>query len=605
MKSIQVSNLSVSLSDATDDIVTGVSFAIEAGSVLGIVGESGSGKSTVAMALLGFARRGARIREGEVLIDGTDVLQQSGDSLRKARGNLVAYVPQDPSVSLNPVMRVKAQLEEMLPGAGQREAEDRIDAVLNEVELPATKEFLRKYPHEMSGGQQQRVAIAMAVLAQPRLLVLDEPTTALDVSTQARVLEMVARLCKDHDMAAVYVSHDLGVVSSVADHILVLYAGRVVEFGSRERIFEQPSHPYTVGLLASMPTTVERRQLIGIPGRAPSPGHRPHGCTFAPRCSFSDQSCTSEEPALVLAAAGHDVRCIRPRQVRAAATSAQRPSLPINAEEGAEALLEVVNLQASYGSRTVLTDISLSVAAGTCVALVGESGSGKSTLARSLVGLHDEWEGKVRLRGEHIARAAAKRPLTTRRRLQYVFQNPYSSLNPRRTIVDSIAVPLDLFLSQKGPQARRAALEAMEKVGLSTTLADRYPSDLSGGERQRAAIARAIVCRPDVLLCDEITSALDVSVQATVIELLRDLMSEGLTLVFVTHDLAVVRSLADRIAVLDQGRIIEEATSNQVFEIPQAAYTRRLLAATPVPPTSAGAAAAAVRPVSTAIDTSA
>lgn len=581
MTSIQVSDLSVSLADASDDIVTGVSFAIEAGKVLGVVGESGSGKSTVAMALLGFARRGARISSGEVLIDGVDVLRQTGDSLRQARGSLVAYVPQDPSVSLNPVMRVKAQLEEMLPGVGTREVEDRIQAVLEEVELPATREFLRKYTHEMSGGQQQRVAIAMAVLARPRLLVLDEPTTALDVSTQARVLEMVARLCKDHDMAAVYVSHDLGVVSDVADHILVLYAGRVVEFGTRKRIFDQPSHPYTVGLLASMPTIIERRRLVGIAGQAPSPGHRPHGCTFAPRCAFVDQNCTIEEPQLVLAELGHDVRCIRPMEVRAAATSIDRIPLPANVDRSADALLEVANFQASYGSRNVLRDINLSVAAGTCLALVGESGSGKSTLARSLVGLHDQWEGAVRLRGEDVAPAAARRSPATRRRLQYVFQNPYSSLNPRRTIVDSIAVPLDLFLSQKGARARTEALAAMERVGLSTNLADRYPSDLSGGERQRAAIARAMVCRPDVLLCDEITSALDVSVQATVIELLRDLMEDGLTLVFVTHDLAVVRSLADRVAVLDQGRIIEEALSTKVFQTPEAAYTRRLLASTP------------------------
>lgn len=586
MKAVHVSNLTVKIAETNAEIVSGVSFGIDAGEVLGIVGESGSGKSTVAMALLNFARRGASITAGEVLVDGEDVLSLSGARLREARGQVVAYVPQDPSVSLNPVMRIGSQLAEALPGASDRQVAERIAAVLEEVELPSSREFLRKYPHEMSGGQQQRVAIAMAVLAGPRLLVLDEPTTALDVSTQARVLEMIARLCRVHDMAAVYVSHDLSVVSGVADQILVLYAGRILEYGERETIFERPEHPYTIGLLASMPSATERRHLIGIPGQAPSPGHRPVGCTFAPRCVWADEACTGDEPSLVLTGLRHDVRCVRVSQVTTAIQDREmpKPPPPSNSDLSETALLTVRDLTATYGSNEVLSGVSLSVGAGQCLALVGESGSGKSTLVRSLVGLHHEWSGSARLDGTELATSSAKRDVSTRSRLQYVFQNPYSSLNPRRTISDSVAVSLDLFAGVKGAAARAAVLEALDRVGLPKTLADRYPSDLSGGERQRAAIARAIVCQPDVLLCDEVTSALDVSVQATVIELLRALMSDGLTLVFVTHDLAVVRSLADRVAVLDEGRIVEDAPATDVFGDPKAAYTRRLLASTPGAP---------------------
>lgn len=583
MTTVQVDDLRVRLSGTDTEIVSGVSFGIEAGQVLGIVGESGSGKSTVAMSLLNFARRGASITGGAVLVDGQDILQMKGGELRRARSNLVAYVPQDPSVSLNPVMRIGHQLVEVLPSLGQSEVAQRIAAVLEEVGLPSNRAFLRKYPHEMSGGQQQRIVIAMSVLARPRLLVLDEPTTALDVATQARVLAMVAQLCRDHDMAAVYVSHDLGVVADVADQILVLYSGRLVESGSREELFARPQHPYTIGLLTSMPSATERRHLVGIPGRAPSPGYRPSGCSFAPRCDFAVPTCSDAEPVLVATGEDHDVRCTRLQQVAARVARASALSVVPETHDviGDDPLLRVESLTANYGARTVLSDVSLEVEAGQCLALVGESGSGKSTLSRSLVGLHRQWTGSVTLGGVELPPSAAEREVAVRRRLQYVFQNPYSSLNPRRTIADSVAVPLDLFLQERGDEARESVLYALDRVGLSTALADRYPNELSGGERQRAAIARAIAVRPDVLLCDEITSALDVSVQATVIELLRDLMADGLTLVFVTHDLAVVRSVADRVAVLDQGRIVESAPAGQVFEDPQAEYTRQLLDSTP------------------------
>lgn len=587
MTTVEVADLRVCLTGTETEIVSGVSFEIRAGEVMGLVGESGSGKSTVAMALLNFAKRGASVTGGSVHVDGQDILTMKGADLRRARGNLVAYVPQDPSVSLNPVMQVGEQLREVLPRTPKPEVGRRITELLDEVGLPGTPDFLRKYPHEMSGGQQQRVVIAMSVLARPRLLVLDEPTTALDVSTQARVLTMVAQLCQDHDMAAVYVSHDLGVVSEVADQIVVLYSGRVVERGRREQIFAAPRHPYTIGLLASMPSTTERRRLLGIPGRAPSPLVRPGGCAFAPRCDFAVASCSAEEPDLVEGGSGHHVRCSRLAQVAVDQPRAQGLVLAPSEARPPETspLLRIRSFSASYGDRTVLTDIDLEVGEGECLALVGESGSGKSTLARSLVGLHRHWTGSVTLDGVQLPASAAQRDVTVRRRLQYVFQNPYSSLNPRRTVADSVAVPLDLFVGERGEGARHHVLAALERVGLSSSLADRYPNELSGGERQRAAIARAIVCRPDVLLCDEITSALDVSVQATVIELLRDLMADGLTMVFVTHDLAVVRSIADRVAVLDQGRIIEAAQAEAVFGDPQTDYTRELLASTPGAPT--------------------
>ena len=583
MNCVEVRDLRVELAGSGLDIVDEVSFAMERGEILGLVGESGSGKTTIGNALLGYARRGARIAHGSVTIDGVPILELDQRELRSARGSLVAYIPQDPSAALNPVLRIGRQVAEGLalhaPELSDDQRRQAVQAALEEVGLPADREFLRRYPHQLSGGQQQRVTIAMAFLLHPKVIVLDEPTTGLDVTTQQRVIEMVRRLCLSHGAAALYVTHDLSVVANLADRIMVAYAGRIVESGPTEAVFRQPAHPYTRRLLAALPDIERRRALEPIPGRAPAPGVRPAGCAFRDRCEFAETRCGSLPPALVAVTNGHDARCLRLAELSA-------PSPPVSVAERAgvqaESLLAVRGLSAHYGTRQVLHDVELTLGAPECLALVGESGSGKTTLARAIVGLLSSWEGEIVYAGEPLAPAARSRPAATRRELQYVFQSPYNSLNPRRTIGDSISLPAEYFFKLSRRAARNRVAAVLERVSLPSHYADRFPDQLSGGERQRAAIARALVCEPKVLICDEVTSALDVSVQAAIVQLLFELQrAERLALLFVTHDLALVRSIADRVIVMHDGRIVESGGTETVLDRPVHSYTQRLLTDTP------------------------
>ncbi len=582
---VEVRDLRVELTGTGDDVVDEISFTIEAGEVLGLVGESGSGKTTIGTALLGHARRGAAIVGGEVVVDGTSILDLSGDRLRQIRGSLVAYIPQDPTASLNPALRIERQLSEMLdahvPEWSEERRRTRINAVLDEVKLPQDSEFLRRYPHQLSGGQQQRVAIAMAFILQPRLIVLDEPTTGLDVTTQAHVLETVRELCSAHGVAGLYVTHDLAVVANLADRVLVAYAGRLAELASRRDLFERPVHPYTRRLLATIPLVSERRALDPIPGQAPAPGSRPGNCFFAPRCSFALPICTAEEPPVIEASPGHFARCVRAGELLTQALPANVVTHEVPAD-GAEAILTVDGLSTFYGSRQILFGVSMSLRPNECLALVGESGSGKTTLARSIIGLATTWYGEIAYKGEPLGNKARLRPVEVRRELQYIFQSPYTSLNPRRSIEESIAMPLQHFFGLKGRKAREQVEWALESVSLPARFVSRYPDELSGGERQRVAIARALVCEPEVLICDEITSALDVSVQASIVRLLEELRQEyGLALLFVTHNLALVRSVADRVIVMENGRIVETGDLDDVLDRPHETYTRMLLANTP------------------------
>jgi peptide/nickel transport system ATP-binding protein len=580
---VDVRALRVELEGSGIDIVDDVTFSIEAGEIVGLVGESGSGKTTIGSALLGFARRGARIAGGEVRIEGRDILQLGPHELTTLRGKVVAYVPQDPTAALNPARRIRRQLTEVLAvHAPERSAEERrehIRACLEEVGLPSDDEFQRRYPHQLSGGQQQRVTIAAAFLLRPKVIVMDEPTTGLDVTTQQRVLATVRELCAAHGVAALYVTHDLSVIANLGHRVLVAYAGRVVEAGPRESVFERPMHPYTRRLLATIPDIAERRRLEPIPGRAPAPAARPAGCAFAPRCEYAVEACRDEAPAEVAVGLNRRVRCARAGELP--------PPMPVPlgaaraAPEG-EPILTVDRLDAAYGKRQVLHDVNLRLRPRECLALVGESGSGKTTLARSIIGLMSQWSGEIRFKGEPLSAAVRARPMSTRQELQYVFQSPYTALNPRRTIGDSIALPVEHFFGLRGAAATEAIERALDKVSLPAAYAERFPDQLSGGERQRAAIARALACSPDVLICDEVTSALDVSVQATIIDLLADLQrEEGLALLFVTHDLALVRTIADRVIVMRHGRIVERGPAEAVLERPADAYTRQLLLDTP------------------------
>ncbi len=586
MRALEVTGLSVEVAGANPTpIVENISFAVDPGEVLGIVGESGCGKTTVALAVLGATKAGARITEGVVSIDGAPMLGLSAGKLQRRRGRDIAYVSQDPTAALNPALRIKRQLSEMLEIHGDRLAgetiRERIRETMRDVRLPDDDSFLRRYPHQLSGGQQQRVAIAMAAILRPKAIVLDEPTTGLDVTTQAHILRTVRDLCKKHQVAMIYVSHDLAVVGKLADRVLVIYAGRAIELGPTG-VLHRPVHPYTRGLVGAIPVISEARTLATIPGNPPSPGSRSRGCRFADRCSLRLNECTESEPELTVVAPGHSVRCIRTAELLDRPLAASVPKLEGEARSGPAPLLAVNDLVASYGATRVLHGVSFELGAQECAALVGESGSGKTTLARCIVGLTAGWEGDVRLDGQPLARAARTRSREVRQRLQYIFQSPYNALNPRRTVAESVAAPLQQFYRLGSRDRRARVFSALEQVSLSSRMAERYPDQLSGGERQRVAIARALVCEPQVLICDEITSALDVSVQASIVGLLAELReNRNLAMIFVTHNLALVRSIADRVLVLNAGRIVEEGVTGTVLDAPADSYTRTLVADTP------------------------
>jgi peptide/nickel transport system ATP-binding protein len=579
-----VSGLRIEVEATGHDIVDEVEFSLAPGEVLGLVGESGSGKTTVGLAVLNHARRGVRIAAGSVRIGETDVTSLADEDLRRTRGRLVSYVPQDPSTALNPAIRIGKQVLEVLEahdfGGSDSARHDRVAEVMAEVLLPGTPEFLGRYPHQLSGGQQQRVGLAMAFACRPAVIVLDEPTTGLDVSTQAHVLSTVRELCRAHGVSALYVTHDLAVVANLADRVAVMYAGRIVELAPTEKLFSNPAHPYTRHLTAAAPDIDGLSPMIGLTGRAPAPGKRPAGCSFSERCSLATDECRTELPALRAITPDQSVRCIHPFAVPVRLTEASTLVVGGGIAAGAE-LLQVSGLCASYTGKQVVHDVSFSVGAGECVAVVGESGSGKTTVSRSIGGLHHEWTGQVLLDGQGIACAARDRPTAQRLTVQYVFQNPYSSLHPRRPIGDSVARPLIIAGASKA-EANEAVAEMLQRVSLTAAYASRYPDQLSGGERQRVAIARALVAKPKVLICDEVTSALDVLVQASIVELLHELRRDlGLAMVFVTHNLPLVRSIADRVAVMADGKIVEFGPTAQVIDDPQEEYTRRLLADTP------------------------
>ncbi|HZX55478.1 MAG TPA: ABC transporter ATP-binding protein, partial [Ilumatobacteraceae bacterium] len=564
---VSIKNLRIEVAGNGADIVDQINLSIAPGEVLGLVGESGSGKTTVGLAVLGHARRGVKLAGGDVTIGESAMLALGDGALRHARGTLVSYVPQDPSTALNPALRINKQLMEVLEfhdfGGSSAARKARVQEVMSEVLLPSTPEFLRRYPHQLSGGQQQRVGLAMAFACRPSVIVLDEPTTGLDVSTQAHVLTTVRQLCHAHSVAALYVTHDLAVVANLADRVAVMYAGRIIEQGTAKELFFNPAHPYTRHLIAAAPDMETDHEMVGLRGRAPAPGRRPVGCSFALRCELVTAACMAEFPVETEVGAGRMVRCIKPFEVPQRSQQVSGHSSVIAAS--ATHALMVRDVSASYTGVQVVHNVDLHVDRGECLALVGESGSGKTTLSRSIGGLHREWTGEILLGSERLAPSARDRTTAQRLRIQYVFQNPYSSLQPRRTVGDSVARPLIIGGASKTDAARKVG-EMLERVALTAGYAHRFPDQLSGGERQRVAIARALVSRPEVLVCDEVTSALDVLVQASIVELLGELRRElGLAMLFVTHNLPLVASIADQIAVLADGKLVEAGPTERVL----------------------------------------
>jgi peptide/nickel transport system ATP-binding protein len=566
---LSVSDLRISTT-AGQEILKDVSFELQPGRILALVGESGSGKTTAGLACLGHFRAGLKHTGGQIRMSGTgsssNLLALPEPQRRKLRGGVISYVPQDPALSLNPAMRIGDQILEVLQvqgyGRSDTERRARTAEVLAEVGLDNSIAYQRRYPHQLSGGQQQRVGIAMAFVCRPSIIVMDEPTTGLDVTTQALVLQTIDQLTELHHVAGLYITHDLAVVAKIADEVVVMLSGEVVELGPAERVLYQPQHEYTRKLLDAVPDLAGRRRV----GRTSAiTGTQPVVDTEGP----ADGGPKPDHCQGPNATDG----TVQVRGVRSSASPAS---------DETAAFLEVSDLRLAYGSNQILDGISFRLAPGESMMLLGESGSGKTTLSRCIAGLNDDYAGEVRLSGDVLAAGTRARTAEQRQRIQYVFQSPFSSLNPRRTICESVEVPLQMSARMGSRERRRLVLEALDQVRLGSSYLDRRPGDLSGGERQRAAIARALVNAPSLLVCDEVTSALDVSVQASIIDLLRTLQHETrMSMLFVTHNIALARHISQRMAILQDGRIVESGSTEEVLEHPQHEYTRELLANVP------------------------
>jgi peptide/nickel transport system ATP-binding protein len=599
---VEVRDLTVDFRTASgwSNVLDGVCLSIAAGESVGLVGESGCGKTTTALSLLGYRRPGSRIREGSVRVLGHELIGMPSQRLQRLRGRSIGFVPQNPTATLNPRMRVGDQLEETLKqhgvGASRSARSERAEELLERVGLPRSRRPAHAYPHQLSGGQQQRVMIALALSCDPELIVLDEPTTGLDVTTQAQILELLSSIRADLGTALLYVTHDLGVVAEICDRVCVMYAGHLVEEAPSDVLFGAPRHPYTRQLVSAMPkldgsAPAERVSAAGALRRQ----DLPDGCRFAPRCPAAvTPRCFVEPQSLRRAGdAEHAVACWRADELPGILTAAAPPDERPRAVAEDE-VLRVGDLRCSYDTarrrvlgpgrepRLVVDGVSLALRRGETLALVGESGSGKSTIARFIAGLSTPLDGTMEYHGQEVAWPVRERPVETLREIQLIFQNPDASLNPRQRIAQILGRPLQHFYGLGGSKRGEAVEQLLADVRLDRDYASRYPDELSGGERQRVAIARALAARPKVLLCDEILSALDVSVQAEILELMRELQArEGLSYLFISHDLAVVRNLAHRVAVLYKGRLCEIGTTEEVFNPPFHPYTALLLSSVP------------------------
>ncbi|MER9545267.1 ABC transporter ATP-binding protein [Mesorhizobium sp. M0437] len=573
-------------------VLRDVNLTIKAGEAYGLVGESGCGKSTVALSVVRYLPRNGSITGGSIALDGKDIMKLDAEALRRARADSVSMVYQDPGKALNPSLRIGRQLTEIfeLAGVSGQAAADKATAMLNLVRISDSASVMQRYPHQLSGGMQQRVAIAMALANDPSMLILDEPTTGLDATVEAEVLDLIAQLRRELSASILFISHNLAVVSNMCDRVGVLYAGMLVEEGPTEVVFNDPRHPYTVALLRCLPRGGQRKdqgRLDTIPGFLPGIGADIKGCAFADRCALADDRCRSELPPLYDLSDERGKRWARFfHHDKAQALPRATPSdvAPLAPKATAVPVLRVAGLNKTYGNAVrAVKDVSLDLRPGETLGLVGESGSGKTTFARLLLGLVPPDEGgMIELEGKALAPRLENRSAEQIKALQIVFQNPDSALNRSHSVRHILCRALKRLAGLSGK-----ALEArLDDLVRSVRLTDRHlavkPRQLSGGLKQRVAIARAFAGDPRIVVCDEPTSALDVSVQAAILNLLADLQSkEDVSYIFISHDLGVVRYLSDKIAVLYLGRIMEIGPSEEVFSGPHHPYTEALLSAVP------------------------
>jgi len=604
---LQVEDLhtDIRLKHSTVHAVDGVSFSIEAGETLGVVGESGCGKTMTALSIMNLLPTGGHITGGSIKLGGNEITGLSEDALRDVRGNEIGMIFQDPLTSLNPTMTVGKQIAEAVllhREVSKEQAMDRAAEVLDLVGLPRVRERINEYPHQFSGGMRQRVMIAMALACEPRLLIADEPTTALDVTIQKQILELIDDLRRRLGMAVILVTHDLGVIAGRADRVAVMYAGKIAETTDTSTLFANPRHPYTEALFHSLPDKAAetRERLYSIPGLPPDLTSPPPGCRFAPRCRYATDRCRAEEPNLRGETAGHEFACFYP------VGATERGGLGVAAEvsagvpEAAPAaiggtLLSVHSLvkdfpvtkgavlQRRIGWVSAVADVSFDINRGETLGLVGESGCGKTTIGRLVVGLETPTKGSINFEGKDLARSSARQYRRERRKIQLMFQDAYSSLDPRMRAGTILREPLVVQGIGNRAEQQKRVQEILDHVGLPASAVDRYPHEFSGGQRQRLGFARALILSPELIVADEPVSALDVSIQAQVLNLMRELQSElSLTYLFISHDLAVVRYLSNRIGVMYLGKLVEVGPADEVYLTPAHPYTQGLIDSAPV-----------------------
>ena len=604
---LQVEHLAVTFFTPRGTVraVRDASLEVHRGQVTGVVGESGCGKSTTAFAVMGYLPGITQV-DGRILFDGRDVSQMGAAELRHLRGNRIAMVYQDPATALNPTMRVGSQLEEVLREHLDMDAQQtrrRTLELFESVRMPEPEAVGRRYPHELSGGMQQRVVIAMGLACEPDLLIMDEPTTGLDVTTEATILELVVDLKTRINAGILYVTHNLGVIAAVADRVVVMYAGETVEDAPVRELFKTSKHPYTTGLLNCVPKPPgeagEVVQLSRIPGTVYSANApAPDACLFVSRCPIAQESCSSQAPLVVDTGAGHMSRCMYCEDVTSAVWGELDTSVETERVRN-EPVLTAKGMRRFYGSWgrkyllfgprvrppvRAVTDVDFDVGLGRTLGIVGESGSGKTTVARAIVGLVPRDRGGLQLQDQELAPAVERRTRTQRAAMRMVFQNPTASLNPKLAVRHAIVRALRKFSGLSKRESEQRAGELLQAVGLDPGYLRRHPSELSGGEQQRVAIAGAFAAAPDIVVADEAVSALDVSVQAQVLNLLRSHQQETNTsYVFITHDLGVVRYLSDDILVLYAGHVAESGPAKKVLSAPSHPYTEALMSAAPVP----------------------